>query len=124
MLGFTARGLCWQARPVGSGILPIPDMLGILHRSRPDVNLSIELHPRTYDLPIYDRSWLAFFPELKPEAVASGVRLTVECERRYREGLLEPPDQVEAIPWRERDLEWLALSAGYLRPIVELLRRL
>ena len=35
VLAFTPRGLCWQARPVGSGILPMPDLLAILHRANP-----------------------------------------------------------------------------------------
>ena len=34
VLAFTPRGLCWQARPVGSGILPMTDMLAILLRAR------------------------------------------------------------------------------------------
>jgi sugar phosphate isomerase/epimerase len=62
VLAFTPRGLCWQARPVGSGILPLPDMLACLLRANRAVALSIELHPRTYDLPIFDRKWLAHFP--------------------------------------------------------------
>lgn len=124
VLAFTPRGLCWQARPVGSGILPIPDMLAILASANPNLALSIELHPRTYDLPIYDRTWLAFFPDLRPEALAAVVRLAAECERRYAAGLLEPPERVETIPWAERDLDWLHRSVGYLRPVVDLLDRL
>ena len=62
VLAFTPRGLCWQARPVGSGILPMPDILAAVIRHNPSITLSIELHPRTYDLPIYDRKWLAYFP--------------------------------------------------------------
>src|SRR5207302_11377504 len=54
VLAFTPRGLCWQARPVGSGIMPMPDLLAALHRADPALMLSIELHPRTYDLPIFD----------------------------------------------------------------------
>ncbi len=66
VLAFTPRGLCWQARPVGSGILPMTDLLAMLHRANPNLTLSIELHPRTYDLPIFDPAWLAFFPEPPP----------------------------------------------------------
>lgn len=118
VLAFTPRGLCWQARPVGSGILPIPDMLAAIFRSRPELALSIELHPRTYDLPIFDPRWLAFFPDLRPDSLAAVVRLAAECERRYAEGSLERPEAVEAIPWESRDLDWLARSLGYLRSVV------
>jgi sugar phosphate isomerase/epimerase len=121
VLAFTPRGLCWQARPVGSGILPMADILGTLHRANPQLHLSIELHPRTYDLPIFDPSWLAYFPALTPRALAALVALAATCERRYASGALSRPEAVEAIPWADRDLDWLAHSAGYLRPIVMLL---
>lgn len=118
VLAFTPRGLCWQARPVGSGILPIPDILAAVLRARPDLTLSIELHPRTYDLPIYDPRWLSFFPGLRPDALASVVRLAADCERRYAEGSLDRPETVEASPWPRRDLDGLAQSLGYLRSVV------
>ena len=123
VLAFTPRGLCWQARPVGSGILPMPDLLAILHRANPALMLSIELHPRTYDLPIFDPAWLAFFPDLRPESLAAVVRLAASCERRYAEGSLARPEVVEAVPWADRDLDWLASSLGYLRAIVAMLGR-
>jgi sugar phosphate isomerase/epimerase len=123
VLAFTPRGLCWQARPVGSGILPMPDLLAILHRANPDLLLSIELHPRTYDLPIFEPAWLAFFPELRPRSLAALVRLAAACERRFIEGSLARPEVVEAIPWADRDLDWLASSVGYLRAVVGMLGR-
>jgi sugar phosphate isomerase/epimerase len=123
VLAFTPRGLCWQARPVGSGILPIPDMLAAVLRARPDIALSIELHPRIYDLPIYDPRWLAFFSGLRPESLAAVVRLAADCERRYAEGSLDRPEAIEAIPWDSRDLDWLASSLGYLRSVVPKLIR-
>jgi sugar phosphate isomerase/epimerase len=123
ILAFTPRGLCWQARPVGSGIMPMPDLLSILHRANPDLLLSIELHPRTYDLPIFEPAWLAFFPELRPGSLAAVVRLAAACERRFAAGSLARPEVVEAIPWADRDLDWLASSLGYLRAIVAMLGR-
>lgn len=124
ILGFTPRGLCWQARPVGSGIVPLPDVLSPLIHANPDLALSIELHPRTYDLPIFDKTWLSFFPNLRPEALAGIVGLAERCERRFTEGSLVRPEVVEAIPWADRDLDWLASSLGYLRTIVQVLARL
>ncbi|MGP0062960.1 MAG: sugar phosphate isomerase/epimerase family protein [Isosphaeraceae bacterium] len=118
VLAFTRRGLCWQARPAGSGILPMPDMLATILRVRPSIALSIELHPRIYDLPIYDPRWLAFFPDLRPDSLAAVVRLAAECERRYAEGSLPRPEVVEATPWAGRDLDGLASSLGYLRSVV------
>ncbi len=124
VLAFTTRGLCWQARPVGSGALPMPDLLAPLIQANPSVNLTIELHPRTYDLPFYDRTWLAFFPELRPESLAAVVRVAATCERRYAEGSLARPEDVEAIPWPDRDLDWLASSLGFLRTVTKSLARI
>lgn len=121
VLAFTPRGLCWQARAVGSGILPMPELLGPLLRANSALVLSIELHPRTYDLPIYDPSWLAFFPTLRPDSLASVVRLTALCEQRFADGTLDRPAHVEAIPWAERDLDWLSRSLAYLRTLASAL---
>ncbi len=124
VLAFTPRGLCWQARPIGGGALPFPDILAPLAKARPELNLSIEMHPRTYDLPIFDRSWLAHFPDLRPASLAAVVAIAWECETGYQQGKLARPEAVEAIPWADRELDWIARSVGYLRPVVRLLERL
>ena len=99
-------------------------MLGLLRKANPELNLSIELHPRTYDLPIFDPAWLAFFPGLRPDALSAVVRLAARCERRYADGSLERPESIEAVPWPDRDLDWLARSLGFLRRVVDMLGRL
>jgi sugar phosphate isomerase/epimerase len=124
VLAFTPRGLCWQARPIGSGILPMPDILAPLIRANHGLALSIELHPRTYDLPIFDRKWLAYFPALRPESLAAVVRLAALAESRFADGSLPRPEVVEAIPWANRDLDSLASSLGYLRSVVPTLARI
>ena len=80
--------------------------------------LSIELHPRTYDLPIFDPSWLASFPGLRPSSLAAVVRLAADCERRYADGSMPTPEAVEAIPWPERAEAWIGRSATYLRGLI------
>ena len=124
VLAYTPRGLCWQARPVGSGALPMPDLLAPLLRVNPSLNLSIELHPRTYDLPTRDLSWLSYFPRLNTDSLASVFRLAERCENRYATGFLDRPESVESVPWADRDLDWLALSLGYLRQVVPALVRI
>jgi sugar phosphate isomerase/epimerase len=118
VLAFTPRGLCWQARPVGSGILPLPDILAVILHQNPAVALSIELHPRTYDLPIHNKEWLSYFPGLRPYSLGTVIRLATLAEARYVDGSLERPESVEAVPWPSRDLDWLASSLGYLRSVV------
>ncbi len=123
ILAFTPRGLCWQARPVGSGILPMPDLLALLIQARPGLPLTIELHPRTYDLPIFESKWLSHFPALTSQSLASVVRLAVLCEGLYAQGAPRP-ESVETIPWANRDHDWLASSLGYLRSVVPTLANL
>jgi sugar phosphate isomerase/epimerase len=118
VLEFAPRGLCWQARPIGSGALPLTDILAAVIRANPAIALSIELHPRTYDLPIFDPRWLEYFPGLRPESLAAVVAIAAQCERRYCQGSLPRPSVIEAIPWADRDLDWLASSLGFLRSVV------
>jgi sugar phosphate isomerase/epimerase len=114
VLMFSDRGLRWQARAVGAGVLPIGEMLEILRLSNPFLNLSIELHPRTYDLPIFDPSWMAHFPGLEATDLAACVALAWRCERKCNDGSMDRPEVVEAIPWSDRDLLWLDQSAKWL----------
>ncbi len=118
VLAFTDRGLCWQARPVGEGIVPIPEIVATLAKQRPGLALSIELHPRTYDLPVYDPSWLAYFPDLDPAQLAQVFRYAARCEQAYNRGEKPRPGAVESFPWRERDLDWLGRSRDYLRALL------
>jgi sugar phosphate isomerase/epimerase len=118
VLAFTPRGLCWQARPVGAGAVPIAEILACLQRHNPALNLSIELHPRTYDLPIFEPAWRCHFHGLTADALAAVVQVAADCERRYAEGTLERPDAVEAIPWPERVDAWIDRSLAFLRGVV------
>ena len=118
VLARTPRGLCWQARPVGEGILPMPEMIGMLLKANPGLNLSIELHPRTYDLLTFEPTWLAHFPGLTPERLANFVALADRCEARYANGTLARPEVVEAVRWPLRYLDWLERSRANLLAIV------
>ncbi len=118
VLDFSTRGLRWQARPVGTGVVPIDAIVQILRKANPHLNLSVELHPRIYDLPIFDSSWLAFFPDLTPAGLAAIVKLAAKTEQRINLGTISPLDEVEAIPWTERDLAGLDQSIAYLRQLI------
>jgi hypothetical protein len=85
---------------------------------------TIELHPRTYDLPIFDRKWLSYFPSLRPDSLAAVVQLARRCEEEFERGTLPRPVEVETTPWADRDLDWLARSTGYLKSVVSALSSL
>ena len=57
--------------------------------------------------------------DLRPDSLAAVVRLAAECERRYQSGAFPRPEAIEETPWPDRNLDWLARSVGYLRPIVK-----
>ena len=116
-LARTERGLCWQARPLGKGVLPLSAMLTTLLSANRALNLSIELHPRTYDLPIHDPSWLAFFPALRSSSLAAVNGLADKAEMLYAAGSMPRPEEIEAIPWAERDLAWIDQSVEFLREL-------
>ena len=100
--------------------MPIREIVALLSRANPALNLSIELHPRTYDLPTLDPTWLAHFPELTPEGLATIEAYADRCEALYRdkEGERPRPEVVEAIPWAERALPWIESSRDFLRAVV------
>ncbi|MFW6125361.1 MAG: sugar phosphate isomerase/epimerase family protein, partial [Pirellulales bacterium] len=89
------EGLCWQARPCGQGIVPLPEILRELARHNPNLNLSIEDHPRIYELRIFDRHWMASFAELPAAELGAVVGLAYRCGRRIASGELADPQKVE-----------------------------
>ncbi|MFO0952432.1 MAG: sugar phosphate isomerase/epimerase family protein [Isosphaeraceae bacterium] len=115
VLARTWRGLCWQARPVGSGALPMGQLIDILLKARPDQPLSIELHPRTYDLPTLDATWRDHFPGLSEETLSVANAVAQRCEERFHDGTLERPEAVEAVPWADRVEQWLDQSVAFVR---------
>ena len=58
------------------------------------------------------------FPRACAESLAAVVRLAALAEKRYADGSLTRPEAVEAVPWADRDLDWLASSLGFLRSVV------
>jgi sugar phosphate isomerase/epimerase len=118
VLDFSPRGLRWQARPIGKGVVPIAEIVQLLYKTDPHLNLSIELHPRIYDLPIFDPSWLRYFPDLKPEGLASIIALAYRGSEAIRTGEMESLETQEAVPWSDRDLASLDSSMVYLRKVV------
>src|SRR3990172_3076854 len=117
ILFFTDRGFAWQARPAGGGIVPIEEILRAVARHNPELTLSIEDHPRIYDLPVFDAEWLAHFPELKPIELARVVRIAQRCSEEIAQGRLVAPHAEEAVPWESRCLDRLRVSAGYLQDL-------
>ena len=102
----------------------MPDLLAPLLRANPALNLTDRAPPA--DLRPADastRPGSPTSPGLDSERLAPLDRLAELCEERYASGFLERPEAVESVPWADRDLDWLALSLGYLRRVVPALVR-
>lgn len=110
----------WQSRACGQGSIPFPEILAILGRTVPELNLSIEDHGNIQTMPIYDRQWLSSYPDLTPFDLAGLIRLAHEGDRRIASKEIPSPYAAEATPWPERTYRQIDESAIYLK---ETLRR-
>lgn len=119
ILFFGGNGLRWQARPCGQGVIPISEIISAVSVFNPDLNLSIEDHPRIYDLPIFDPNWLSSHHDLTPMEFSKVIQLAVESERKIRAGEIRPPEEEEAIPWEERVEDRLRTTVEYLRSVLQ-----
>jgi sugar phosphate isomerase/epimerase len=124
VLEFTPKGLIWHDRPIGSGVLPVLDMLGLIAPGRPGLDLFIDIRRHAHTLPIFHRPWLGRFPELHPSDLAAVVELAALSERRFQTGTLPRPDPLHhEVEGANAELDGLAQSVGFLRPMAELLER-
>lgn len=123
ILFFADRGFAWQARPAGGGIVPLDEILHAVARYKSDLTLSIEDHPRIYELPIFDADWLAHFPQLQASELARVVRIAHHCSQEIAQSRLVDPQTEEAVPWEARYLDRLRLSAAYLQDLAEAIAR-
>jgi sugar phosphate isomerase/epimerase len=119
ILFFGENGLRWQARPCGQGVIPLGEIISTVVVFNPDLNLSIEDHPRIYDLPIFDPDWLSSHRDLTPVEFSKVIRLALESERKIRDGEIRSPEEEEAIPWEERVEERLRITIAHLRSILK-----
>ncbi|MCD6347775.1 MAG: sugar phosphate isomerase/epimerase [Bacteroidales bacterium] len=58
------NGLKSFPAPVGKGFIPLPDIISALYSANPELDLSIEDHNGSFDLPINNAGFKAGFPDL------------------------------------------------------------
>jgi sugar phosphate isomerase/epimerase len=115
---FNESGLAVQARPIGTGILPVRDIVDTLMAVNPQMNLSIEDHEGLYPVDLSD-GWQLFYPDLQAEEVVSTFRRAKECEQRIANKEMADPLHLEEIPWMDQAEERILSGAAYLKPIIE-----
>jgi len=118
VLVFTQRGLAWQARPCGRGMLRWSEIVDALAPYAPDLTLAIEDEPPIRDLPIFDSAFLAHHPDLTPAELAEIVHLTCFCHEQIARGEFAEPREYESHLWRAQGNARLEASATHLRSIL------
>lgn len=118
VLVFTQRGLAWQARPCGRGMLRWSEIVDALAPYAPDLTLAIEDEPPIRELPIFDSAFLAYHPDLTPAELAEVVHLTCFCHEQIARGEFAEPREYESHLWRAQGNARLEASATHLRSVL------
>jgi sugar phosphate isomerase/epimerase len=118
VLVFTPRGLAWQARPCGRGLLRWEEIIAALLPYAPDLTLAIEDEPPIHELPIFDPTFIECHPDLTPVELAEVVRLTCYCHEQITQGEFAEPREYEARLWKEQGNSRLEASAAHLRSVL------
>ncbi|WP_242889894.1 sugar phosphate isomerase/epimerase family protein [Actinomadura litoris] len=134
LLGIGEDGIRYQLRPVGSGVLDMAGLLGVLRDAGARPNLSLEtltsaaesgggedgLHPylRPLTIELYDPVWHAMHPDLNSVELTATVRLAVEGERRVAEGGTESMAAFAGRPFSHADaVAFVQAGAAHLRSL-------
>jgi sugar phosphate isomerase/epimerase len=118
ILYFIDDGLERQVRACGEGIIDWDELLPIVGKSNPRLNLSIEDHKGLMGVQIFDPAWRAGLPDLTADELAKVVQLAWICEKRISSGALMAPATYEAIPFSEQRDDRLKASVAYLRDVI------
>jgi len=69
------QGLTTFSAPIGDGVIDLAGILALLDSLAADVDLSIEDHGGSFQVPIYDPLFLTRFPDLTPEELARVIEI-------------------------------------------------
>lgn len=94
ILTFNPEGLERQIRACGDGVIDWSEVLGVLQKHQPQVNLSVEgvSGPTKNRVDIFNPEWQNAHPDLSPREVLDLVRFARETEDRMRRGEIPAED--------------------------------
>jgi hypothetical protein len=115
ILFFTERGFAWQTRPCGQGAVDWSVVLPTLAEHAPDLTLSIEDEPYVREIPIYDRGFLGYHPDLTVVELAELVRVAWVWQARIDQGDVPEPYGYEAEGWAAASDARIDAAASYLK---------
>jgi sugar phosphate isomerase/epimerase len=112
-------GLTVQMRPLGTGIVPIADIVQTLKTHNSELNLSIEDHEGLYNVPIFREGWSRWMPTVNLEEVTWIIQQSQLCSERIRSGQWRTLESLEETPWPAQVEERLSTSARFLNEVLE-----
>ncbi len=121
VLVFGDDGLVLSPRPAGQGLLPIAEILQVLHAANPALSISIEDYGMLLPIEIFDPSYVSSFDPVSAVELAQLVRMARLCEQSIAERRLESPAAVERVPWSVRGNRRLEESAAFVNGVVQML---
>ncbi len=88
-LTLNSAGLTTFPTAVGGGVVELSEIIDLITARDGEVNLSVEDHGGSFQLPIFDQRFLAEFPELTTGEFASLLRLAMITMEKIRSGECE-----------------------------------
>ncbi|WP_394525492.1 sugar phosphate isomerase/epimerase family protein [Paenarthrobacter nicotinovorans] len=129
LLSFDGGGIEFQLRPCGDGVVDFRELLPILLRENPDLNLSIEnaeyyenSEPPLYTMhiDIFDEGWLDGHPDLTVREFAQYIEMVKDYEQRITSGDQPTLGEYRARPYQFDDaIAYILRSAEHLRGIID-----
>lgn len=89
------KGLVSFTAEAGCGLVDFPRILELLSTLDRPVNLSVEDHGGSFEIPVFQGTFLSRFPDLAVHEFLRLVRLAREGGRRMKEGTLGPLDRAD-----------------------------
>jgi sugar phosphate isomerase/epimerase len=126
-LGYHDGALDFQLRPSGQGVVDFRQLLPILAKANPDLNLSIENDDSHVDRPrpivrrrveIFDALWLQGHPDLTVEEFGAFMHMVQEYGQKITSGAVASWEVYAARPYGFAEtVAFIKESASYLRGI-------
>jgi len=79
--------------PIGAGLVDFERILSRLATLRRPVNLSVEDHGGSFNIPAFDSTFLSRFPDLTADELARLTRLACQGQKRMEAGHIAPLDR-------------------------------
>lgn len=116
---FTEHGIASNCRPLGTGILPLAEILAELLPLHPDLTLSVEDHEGIYMMDIFKPGWQRHYLDVQAGDLSWLINQARVSEHRMASGELPQTNTLEEIPWADQADERIRTGAANLRRILQ-----